>query len=349
MAATNTERVGNGPALINPYGIVITGDDDAYVIDRGSSSVFLVDLSSGDRTVISGPERGVGPVTTEMRGVGIEPSLDSLLVADSNLKAVIRINIMSGDRTVVSDATRGTGPNIDVPRGVAVDSTGNVFVTDFSLDAVVEVDPTTGNRRVIAGPTSGGNVGTGPDLKQPHGIHASVNGYLYVTDVGWPAVIEINSTTGNRRLVSGTGPVLDAGSGPELSSLRGLTSQGPGTILVVDFNENEVISIDISNGNRKRISGPDVGSGVDLGLPVDAAVTSSGQVILKIIIIISDIYLLDISLDCCLRLYAAFGDRRRSVDGRSFGRHVRSQDRTSNAALRCRSSVRTHRRFGHGS
>src|SRR5262249_23119430 len=53
--------VGQGPHFVDAFGMVAASSDRLFVLDRGSRAILSVDIETGDRKIVSGPERGNGP------------------------------------------------------------------------------------------------------------------------------------------------------------------------------------------------------------------------------------------------------------------------------------------------
>src|SRR5215471_13416307 len=64
---------------------------------------------------------------------------------------------------------------------------GDLIVTDFINGTVDDVNPTTGASFVI---------NQGFTFSNPQGVAVSPNGTIFVSDIGTPAIYEVNPTTG---------------------------------------------------------------------------------------------------------------------------------------------------------
>jgi hypothetical protein len=66
------------------------------VTDNGSGAVLAVDLSSGDRTILSAQGTGAGPEIIYPYGVVVDGTRS--LVVDMSQAAVMTVDLASGDR-----------------------------------------------------------------------------------------------------------------------------------------------------------------------------------------------------------------------------------------------------------
>jgi sugar lactone lactonase YvrE len=184
--------IGIGPEFIDPSGIAIESSGDILVIDWILGSVFRIDATSGDRTVVSGciDESCSSRVGS---GVAFESPYDVVVEADGSIlvveadsfngtefRALVRVNPDNGVRTILSGCKQpaclsvvGAGPNFSIPVGLALNASGEILVTDYGLGAVFRVDPISGDRIVFSGcvdPSCSSENGSGPPFAGPIGI-----------------------------------------------------------------------------------------------------------------------------------------------------------------------------------
>ncbi len=179
------------------------------VEDMGTPVPYIleIDLSTGDRTLLSSDSAGSGPAFRdyEAGGVVVEDD-DSLLALFGD---VYRIDRTTGDRTVVSSDSVGSGPTLSSvrTRGLAIEpggATAIVAVPDFAT--FLRVDLATGDRTVV----SSGSVGTGPS---PSGGFESVDiapdGTIYACDLTnfFGPLFRIDPLTGDRTASLLPGPL----------------------------------------------------------------------------------------------------------------------------------------------
>ncbi len=162
------------------------------MIDWTLRSVFRIDATNGNRTVVSGCIDEPCSSTVGS-GVAFESPYDvvvegdgSILVTEANslqgteFRALFRVNPDNGVRTIVSGCKQpeclsvvGAGPNFSIPAGLALGGSGEILVTDYGMGAIFRVDPTNGNRIVFSGcvdPSCSSSIGSGPSFALPIGI-----------------------------------------------------------------------------------------------------------------------------------------------------------------------------------
>ncbi len=221
-ASGGATQQGTGGSFGAPQDVVIEDSGNLIVTDRsfdpGTGSdeyVVRVDPATGNRTILSGPMIGTGPVLLQQTGLA-RAADGTIYVGDANLEAVISIDPLTGNRTVFSGGTnvggggsaRGTGGNFEVITSIAVASKGDLIVADRDYDAnadttndgehVVRVDAATGNRTIVSGPTTG----TGVTLDQQAGVAIGSDGTVYVGDQNRDVVFSVDPANGNRTIYS---------------------------------------------------------------------------------------------------------------------------------------------------
>ena len=265
--------VGSGIDLNFPTGIALdSAGTTAYVISFNSSAIFSVDLTTGDRTIVSSgdtsPPVGIGPAFDFPWGIVLNPVLPQAYVMEASVDALFSIDLSTGDRTIVSSSTVGTGPAFANPRDIALNSAGTTaYVLDSALGALFSIDLSTGDRTIVSSGDTSPAVGIGPAFKFPRYIVINSAGTMaYVTDYLLDALISVDLTTGDRTIVSDD----DTGTGNDFSNPIGIALNSTDTIAYfLDEVKDILFSVDLSNGNRTVISGSDRGEGINLGQPRD--------------------------------------------------------------------------------
>ena len=248
-AILSDNAAGMGPNFRFPRGIVLdSANNRALVVDTIPpvlAAVMTVDLSTGDRAILSDNATGTGPNISSPLGIALDSANNRVLVVDSSLAAVVAVDLSTGDRAILSDASTGIGPNISAPRGIVLDSANNrALVVDSSLAAVVAVDLSTGDRAIL----SDASTGMGPAFSYPLGIALdSANNRALVVDSSLAAVVAVDLSTGDRAILSDNA----TGTGPNISSPLGIALDSANNrILVVDSSLAAVIAVDPSSGDR---------------------------------------------------------------------------------------------------
>ena len=204
----NVPIIGSGPAFLGPVGLVREISGQLIVGDQPSATIFRVDPNSGDRAVVSGPDRGDGPpFTGRIKQFALEADGNLLLVVGSVSQGgegrIFRIDPNSGDRAVVSGPEMGEGPRLMDPEGIVLSTLNTIFVTDIGQAAVIRVDPLSGDRTIISSPFMGG--GELPDI--PSGLAFNTLDQLLVADR--TVIYRIDISTGDRTVISA--PIIGQG------------------------------------------------------------------------------------------------------------------------------------------
>jgi len=320
--------IGNGPAFVNPEGIVI---GSLLVADFGLRVVVWVDPVSGDRMIISDDSTGSGPAFVQPRGIAMEAD-GSILVADNFLRALFRVNPVNGDRTIVSGCTQittggfapfdcigeviGSGSLLSGPNSIVVEADGNLVVGDLAL---VRVDPDTGDRTFVSGCTnvtdsdftdgcSGEVLGSGT-LTSFKRNAVEADGSIVGTDF-FMGVVRVNPVNGDRTIVSGCTQVEGVsgnfncigeviGSGPILRGNYAIVVEADGSIVITDLPFQAVVRVDPLSGDRMIISDASTGSGPGFGGRLfGIAVEANG-----------DLLVTDATMDALIRVNPVSGDR----------------------------------------
>lgn len=278
FAISSEDRSGN----VDPTAaqIVVTSepllflDPSAVVIDEQSGRALLLDpfrerlvsldLTTGDRALISGDTRGSGPALVSPVDIAIDSANGRAIIVDSpeifgsTQGALVAIDLDTGDRTIISDNTIGAGPFFSVPRGVAVDAPNHrALVVDREGEELMAIDLDTGDRTII----SNAATGSGRALGDARGIaldqaRARV---LVVGDTGGgAALISVDLATGDRTSI--TDPLTEFGG----LFPRGLALDSAHD-RVFTAAQDAVLSIDLNSGDRTIVSNAMNGSGPQLG------------------------------------------------------------------------------------
>ena len=258
-----------------------TQADNVYVLDSSADAVFQVDLSTGNRTVISDDTT---PDAVNIFGNPLDGVLESdgnILLVDAGLDAIIRVNVTTGARTVVSSSSVGSGPNFSDPRGIALLTGGTTaVVTDAGLDAVVSVDLSNGNRTILS---DGSNPNATNPITTPRDIVIEADGNYLVTDTTADVIVRVDKDTGARTIVSSSA----VGTGtPSFNTPNGIALESGGTTaIVVDSGSttgDAVFRVTLSNGNRTILSSDTIPNATnELNGPEDVIIESDGNILIS--------------------------------------------------------------------
>ena len=264
--------VGVGPALHSPSAVWVDKAGTIYVADEVPLAsdvthgvIYSVDPLTGNRTEVSGPNRGSGASATGTfaRFMGITTGSDGSLFATYREfevgvgfhGAVMRIDPVTGDRTNVSSDSSEAPPLLGGPVGVVLSSLEDaLFVT--GPGAVLGIDPETGDRWVASasgfGPLAG--LAISPDETR-----------VYVAD-SFLGVFELELNGTFARQVTGLAFEAPIGSGPFVGPI-GIAVEVDGTIIVSggsDVLSGSLLRVDPVTGDRQLLSGMGHGTGPDL-------------------------------------------------------------------------------------
>ncbi len=234
------------------------GRNRALVVDQALGSVIAVDLTSGERTVLS---NSTTPDPENPFSFPVDIILDAVhnraLVAAFSLNAVIAVDLTTGKRTVLSNNTTPNANNpFSVLRGIALDRDKNraLVLMEDHLDTVIAVDLSNGARTILSNNIT-------PDIDTPflgpRGITLDTSNNrnrALVVDDDLDAILTVDLTNGIRTVLSNSTTPNDNNllSGP----LRIVVDMANGRerALVVDFQLAAVISIDLMSGERTVFS-----------------------------------------------------------------------------------------------
>jgi hypothetical protein len=238
---------GTGPPLTSAAGLDIDEAGQRLLVAAGTELV-AVELTSGDRTTVSGQFLGSGPVVLA-NWPSYDATLDRYFVA--TVDGTVATIDASGDRTVVSDAVTGAGPLLHHPSGLGY-SNGHVLVADHGLDGVVAIDPTSGARSLV----SGYALGVGPQLEAPREAAFDPANDRVITYDDLEGLVSVG-IDGNRTVVSSA----TVGNGPPLVAPADIEIVGPHALLAC---LDQVQRVDLTSGDREVVTSQAVGDGAAL-------------------------------------------------------------------------------------
>ncbi len=272
-----------------------------------SASMAAALSASLEAAEMSAEDPVVEPVQVSAEELAVEPDW-------VRNPAIIRIDPNSGNRTILSDVHTPTradlsgaetegdqtltdpGPTWLIPQGLTIEPDGQIAVTDAGREALIRVDPVTGRRQAFAG--------SGPSLVRPNGVAAypqesGLDRTLVIADSGRSGVLELN---GSRTIISNR----EFEDEPEQVTLQdpfGIAVENNCTeddcrVVVSDAGLRAIVRLDRGTEERRIISGPEVGSGPELRVPVDIDVASDGQ-----------LFVVDVGLNAIVRVNPTNGSR----------------------------------------
>ena len=145
--------VGTGLGFRNAEGMVYDPVTDvAYVADQGNEAVLVVDIRTGNRSVLTDQNgTGTGPIIETNHDIDLDRLGNRALVADDDGDAVFGVDLDTGARTILSGRGRGRGPALRAVEHVVTAPGGRGLIyVDIPLGGVVLVEPTSGDRVVLS-------------------------------------------------------------------------------------------------------------------------------------------------------------------------------------------------------
>ena len=147
-----------------------------YVTDHGdgmgqAAAIYRVDPESGVISPVS-----VGGNLVQPESLLVEPTRETLLVADGLPGRLIRVHLVTGEQTVVASPTAATG--------LLFAGGSNYYVTKTSGVAIQQID--------LNDPLSPLTVGAAGNFQAPTGIGGPIAGLHYVAENSAGLLIEIN-------------------------------------------------------------------------------------------------------------------------------------------------------------
>ncbi|UTW47037.1 hypothetical protein [Bacterioplanoides sp. SCSIO 12839] len=313
---TDGANPASGPEFSAPESITLdtsTTTPRALLIDTVLDAVIAIDLSNGNRTILSNADDttnqnlmvGSGPGLDNPRSITFDssnPASPRALIADGGLSALVAVDLASGDRSIISDdndetnnnAVVGTGPGISFPSSITVDNTDadnpRALIADLDLNAIIAIDLTSGNRSVLSDAVDSTNqdlmVGSGVGFERIQSITLDNSNpsspRALVVDSTLEAVIAVDLDTGNRTVLSdevdSSNNDAQVGTGVGFAGLQSITldtsdAENP-RALALDGVLGGVVAVDLNNGDRTLL-GVNAGSGVLFTTPQSIALDTS--------------------------------------------------------------------------
>jgi hypothetical protein len=225
------------PAASRAYGIADREDDLP-------DALFVQNLTTGQRTVISDDGIGTGEDLIEVETMVLDAAHDRIVLFDDAHRAIMAVDLDSGDRVVLADQFTGTGPVPAFIARLALTADGNrAYFINSAQRALLSVDLATGNRTVVSNDTTG----TGPAFTNP-GLVAldEARNRVLINDIF--SLVAVDLTTGDRTVLPGTD--TSAGPGQYLPSSL-MVDEPRDRLLIADGSY--ITAVDLATGERTRL------------------------------------------------------------------------------------------------
>lgn len=153
--SSSLRGIGTGPQLDSSIRDPVTDPSNNRVLLVSGLGLVAIDLTSGDRTILSDTTTGSGPIFAVPVALAHDPVSDAAFVLDFG-GTLYMVDLTTGDRTIITDNSTGSGPGLVSPRDMDIDVAGNrVIVGDSGLNALITVDLTSGARTVLSDASTG--------------------------------------------------------------------------------------------------------------------------------------------------------------------------------------------------
>jgi sugar lactone lactonase YvrE len=124
-ATETNETVGTGPILDSAMQLIVESETHALVLQR--NKMARVHLTSGNRTIISGPDgmdvQGSGPALVDAMGFVLDRRAEPPIAYVAARGMVVEVDLGNGNRRIVSDdANASLGPGLANAGGIALDN-----------------------------------------------------------------------------------------------------------------------------------------------------------------------------------------------------------------------------------
>ncbi len=241
------------PFLVRPSGVALDPAlGRALIVDSMRGELLAMDLSTGERKILSGRDVGAGPLMDFPNDVVLDAANNRVLVTDAGLNVLFEISLLDGDRRIVGATGSATGVSY-VPgedRVLLTHAFEGLFSLELSTGKLIPIskdDPAQGATTLL----NARNVARDPDGKT---AYVTVNS----------KVVKVDLTNGDRRILSdasnGSGPTLVFAFDVQFNSKYGL---------VVADQSRGLVTVDPKTGDRVVVTGGGVGSGDPLRSLVD--------------------------------------------------------------------------------
>ncbi len=231
---------GSGPAFVGMTDVALDSANSRVLV-LSPGAIFAVDLSTGDRTIISDSSHS-GRIFGSPTSIEIDDVSNRAFVTEQVRGAIVEVNLISGDRSdLSSNALIGSGEDFAQPVDVVLDAANErLIVLNYHSQSLMEVDLATGNRKVI----SSNNVGTGANLYgELHITLDAENNRIFSTNV-FGTVKTIDLANGNRSVFSIRGAELNSYG----NSVAKIDSEHQ-RIFVMNSTVPAIASFDLVSGN----------------------------------------------------------------------------------------------------
>ena len=270
---TDDNIVGDGPNFKTPVDVDIdTSRNQLLVTDAGLDSLFIVDLATGDRTLLEGR----GPDFIKLKAADFLGN-NQIVAVDGDIETVIVVDRNTGDRALLPNNGIGEGPRLQTPRSFVQLNASQLLIADSEANHLIFVDKRNGNRSILIN-------GKDTLLNNPRALalDKTNNKVLIIDNVdndeSSPRLLSLDLTSEALSIISGDG----TGTGPEMRTPESIALDSINNrLLVTDSVKGALFSINLATGERSIVSDDD-STGPSFSLPVGLALKSDGNTALVV-------------------------------------------------------------------
>lgn len=239
----SVDVVATGYPHINPVDIALDKDGNAYVGNLIPPRIHRVDLTTGERTLITQRNQ-----LQQVNALATTPD-GNLVVLDKAQRLIVHVDVETGEQQRITQ--RGKLVN---PLDLAVAADGTILVTNRGRTSIVRVDPIAKTQRYYA---------LARELRSPNDLVIADDGAVYFSDASGK-IVEVSD--GKEQFVVGAGGLIDRPLALAVANSR--------TLYVIN-QHHQLVTIDIQTGRQTLVAQSSLLPSVS-GL----AVTDLGHVVL---------------------------------------------------------------------
>jgi len=251
-------RQGQGPIFEFVRGVAFDAERRRILAaDDRLDALLAIDARTGNRSFFIQGQQPNGNFQRPER-VRVDPDRDVAYVYGINPIQLVCVDLDTGFMDVVSRMNDvGAGETFQGVRDIEYDPLGQrYFASRSQPDVILDVDDASGDRTIFADATTG--TGTPVSSVASLALDATNNRLYYRQSNGGALVNVVNIATGVRTSVTdnnNTGPTTSGAQDMRLDLARN-------RLVVFSGFDAEVVSLDLTSGDRQELSGPNVGGGV---------------------------------------------------------------------------------------
>jgi uncharacterized protein YjiK len=253
LSILSDEKHGTGPNFVDVRGLAFDPENNrVFVGDRELAAIFVVDLNTGNRTILTDNNTEPGFYLSWYATLDYDVINHQLYtISDS---ALIKIDVATGNMSITADEITGEGERIDDYSLLTVDPAANkAFISNiFNPSRYLSIDLTTGDRTTIADST----VGDGPKLNRTTDMVLNSDRtalLVFGESSDGSKLIQVDITTGERSIISDK----NTNTGAVFEFVQGIIADNTGERLwLSDFGAEQIIAVDLDSGNSQALPEP---------------------------------------------------------------------------------------------